>query len=161
MLVIGQLKPFIHLVIRNLGRNGDDSHNQQMFLKQWETNKFSNCLVTHLIWQQNCDAKLISESKQHPKKSCKMHLSGTQLSSSWIVCAIQRGCTVNNDQSISRLGHHCWCLNKKLCLVIGVVGTSVSNVVEYISSRKSKSFSNCQHAFRPECSLCIDEHAFA
>ena len=58
---------------------------------------------------------------------------------------------IKTYQRVARFRHHGSCLHEQLTLVIGIVSTSVGNVVQYIIASKLIPFGNSQQSFGSEC----------
>ena len=61
-----------------------------------------------------------------------MHLASAQLAATAVIRAVQGSRTIHHQQSVATLRKHGRRLNQQLGLVVGVVGASVSNVVQHV-----------------------------
>lgn len=110
----------------------------------------------HLIGDHHRHAKLVGQTLQFPEEATEMHLAISELTSTTVVGSIKGSGTIHDDEGVVLLAHHGRSSDEELSLVVSVVGTGDSDVVEDVLAVETKPLSNGHETLRTERSLSVD-----
>lgn len=112
-----------------------------------------------LIGDDNGNAEFVGQSLECTHEFGQVTLSARELSAAREIRAVECRGTVDDQQREPRLGHHLCCLVEELELMIGVVGTSVGDIVQDFFAGEPIPVRHRQKSNRTKGSLCIDVQA--
>lgn len=91
-----------------------------------------SCWRSHLVGHNDRTSKLVSKPLQATEEAPEMYLAGGKLSTAIELCAVEGSDAVHNDESKSGIRHHRCCCLEQLCLMICVVRSGISHIVQDI-----------------------------
>mmetsp|Transcript_4794 Transcript_4794/g.8561 ORF Transcript_4794/g.8561 Transcript_4794/m.8561 type:complete len:232 (-) Transcript_4794:455-1150(-) len=110
----------------------------------------------NLVGHEHCHAKLFGKTSQLPQELSKLHLSLGQLSTALVIGTIQCRGRIDDNQSVTILGHDGCGHFEELGLMFTVVGAGVGHVLECNGGVHSKSLGNGLETLWAEGTFCIN-----
>lgn len=110
----------------------------------------------HLVGDHDSHSKLVGQTLQFPEEAAKMHLAISEFTTTTVVRSVQGGGTIDDDEGVVLLTHHGRGSDEELGLVVSVVGTGDSDVVEDVLTIKTKPLGDGHETFGTERSLSVD-----
>lgn len=118
-------------------------------------------LSDDLIRNHHSDTKFVSKALQSAHEFGKMSLPVAELSTAKEVGSIESSSGIDNEQGKAGLAHHGCCLVEELQLMVRIVGTRVSNIVEDLFAGETITVGNREQTDRTKGTLGVDIQTLA
>mmetsp|Transcript_41501 Transcript_41501/g.69938 ORF Transcript_41501/g.69938 Transcript_41501/m.69938 type:complete len:307 (+) Transcript_41501:834-1754(+) len=114
-----------------------------------------------LVREDDGDAKLVREPREHPQELRQRHLARGELATAAVVRPEQGRGGVHHQQRVAGLDHHRGGLDQQLHLMVRVEGAGVRDIVQDVVGVEPVPLGDGTASLGAERPLCVDVHGLA